>query len=279
MAADPPGTHERPAERPLDTPAGTNSRPPYADERRQHILQAVRSRGRVDAAELAGALGVTGETVRKDLIRLERNGLLRRVHGGAVPVESLSYEPAVPVRTGFRAEKERIARAALAHLPAYGSVLIDAGSTTALLAAMFPGHPELTVYTNALPIALALVGRPRLTVVTLGGRLRGPTLAQVDDWAVRGLAEINVDVAFLGTDGICLERGLTTPDPAEAAVKRQMVPSAKRRILLADHSKVGLVRGNRHADPRDIDLFITDSGLPDARRRELADAGLTVEYA
>lgn len=272
MADDPSGVHDR------HTPAGTNSRPPYADERRRHILQAMRSRGRVDAAELASTLGVTGETVRKDLIRLERNGLLRRVHGGAVPVESLSCEPAVAVRTGFRAEKERIARAALAHLPAHGSVLIDAGSTTALLAETFPGHPELTVYTNALPIALALVSRPRLTVVTLGGRLRGPTLAQVDDWAIRGLADINVDVAFLGTNGISLVRGLTTPDPAEAAVKRHMISSAKRRILLADHSKVGLIRGNRHGDLSDIELFITDTGLPDARRRELEGAGIEVEY-
>ncbi|MFC6021691.1 DeoR/GlpR family DNA-binding transcription regulator [Plantactinospora solaniradicis] len=272
MADDPPGAHDRHA------PAGTNSRPPYADERRQHILQAMRSRGRVDAAEVAGTLGVTGETVRKDLIRLERNGLLRRVHGGAVPVESLSHEPAVAVRTEFSAEKERIARAALAHLPTHGAVLIDAGSTTALLAEMFPGHAELTVYTNALPIALALVSRPRLTVVTLGGRLRGPTLAQVDDWAIRGLADINVDVAFLGTNGISLERGLTTPDLAEAAVKRHMISSARRRILLADHSKVGLIRGNRHGDPSDIDLFITDTGLPDARRRELEGAGIEVEY-
>ncbi|RKR87782.1 DeoR family transcriptional regulator [Micromonospora pisi] len=264
----------------MSSPAGaTNSRPPYADERKQHILQALRSKGRVEAGEVAVALRVTGETVRKDLIQLERNGLLRRVHGGAVPVENLSYEPAVSVRTEFGVEKERIARAALAHLPASGSVLIDAGSTTAMLAEMFPGHAELTVYTNALPIALTLINRPRLTVVTLGGRLRNPTLAQVDDWAIRALADINVDVAFLGTNGISLERGLTTPDPAEAAVKRHMITSANRRILLADHSKVGLIRGNRHGDPSDIDLFITDTGLPDVRRRELAETGLQMEYA
>jgi DeoR family fructose operon transcriptional repressor len=237
----------------------------------------LRSNGRVDTAEVAAALGVTGETVRKDLIQLERHGLLRRVHGGAVPVEHLSYEPAVSVRTEFSAEKDRIARAALAHLPTHGSVLVDAGSTTALLAELFPGNTDLTVYTNTLPIALTLVNRPRLTVVTLGGRLRSPTLAQVDDWAIRALADINVEVAFLGTNGISLERGLTTPDLAEAAVKRHMISCAKRRILLADHSKVGLIRGNRHGDLSDIDLFITDTGLPDAQRRALEAAGPTVE--
>jgi DeoR family fructose operon transcriptional repressor len=261
----------------MSSPAGINSRPPYADERKRHILDALRGEGRVDAAEVAATLGVTGETVRKDLIQLERNGLLRRVHGGAVPVEQLSYEPAVSVRTEFSAEKDRIARAALAHLPARGSVLIDAGSTTARLAELFPGNTDLTVYTNALPIALTLVNRPRLTVVTLGGRLRNPTLAEVDDWAIRALADINVDVAFLGTNGISIARGLTTPDLAEAAVKRHMISSAKWRILLADCSKVGLIRGNRHGDLSDIDLFITDTGLPDAQGRELETAGLTVE--
>ena len=132
--------------------------------------------GRVDAVEVAEALGVTGETIRKDLIALERQGLLRRVHGGAVPVQSLAFEPAVETRTQFASEKTRIAQAALEHLPAQGSVLIDAGSTTAKLVEMFPGDRELTVYTNTVPLAMSLLTRPRLTVFTLGGRLRNQDL-------------------------------------------------------------------------------------------------------
>jgi DeoR family transcriptional regulator, fructose operon transcriptional repressor len=254
-------------------------RAPYAAERRQAIMTGLRATGRVDAAEVAARLGVTNETVRKDLIELDRQGLLRRVHGGAVPVGQLSYEPAVSTRTGFAAEKTRIATAALAHLPAAGAILIDAGSTTARLAEMFPADRELTVYTNTLPIALALIDRPLLTVVTLGGRVRPLTRAEVDDWAARALAEINVDVAFLGANAISVDRGLTTPDPAEAAVKRLMPGSARRRILLADHSKVGEVSLCKHADLSDIDLFITDSGLPAADLAPLRAAGLTVELA
>jgi DeoR family fructose operon transcriptional repressor len=252
-------------------------RTPYAAQRKQAIITRLRATGRVDAADVATRLGVTKETVRKDLIGLERQGLLRRVHGGAVPVEQLSFEPAVSTRTYYSEEKSRIAAAALAHLPAQGSVLIDAGSTTARLAELIPADRELTVYTNTLSIALTLITRPRLTVVTLGGRIRPLTLAAVDDWAARALSEINVDVAFLGANAISVERGLTTPDQAEAAIKRLMLASARRRILLADHSKVGAVSLCKHADLSDIDLLITDTGLPEAELRALQAAGLEVE--
>jgi DeoR family fructose operon transcriptional repressor len=252
-------------------------RPPYADQRKNQILDRLRSSGRVEAVQIADSLGVTGETIRKDLIALERQGLLRRVHGGAVPVHSLSFEPAVETRTQFAAEKTRIAQAALAHLPEQGSVLIDAGSTTAKLVELFPGDRDLTVYTNTVPLALSLLARPRLTVFTLGGRLRNTTFAEVGDWALRALAEINVDVAFLGTNGISMSRGLTTPDPAEAAVKRLMLGCAGTRILLADHSKFGVVKGTKHADLADIDLLISDTGLSADHAAELRTAGMEVQ--
>jgi DeoR family fructose operon transcriptional repressor len=156
-------------------------------------------------------------------------------------------------------------------------VLIDAGSTTAKLVEMFPGDRELTVYTNTVPLAISLLTRPRLTVFTLGGRLRNKTFAEVDDWAVRALAEINVDVAFLGTNGISMTRGLTTPDPAEATVKRLMLDCAAKRVLLADHSKFGVVKGTRHGNVDDIDVLITDAGLTDDQYTQLRSAGIDVE--
>src|SRR5947209_17474034 len=99
-------------------------------------------------------------------------------------------------------EKERIARAALAELPDEGAILLDAGTTTARLAELLPTDRELTVVTNGLPIAMALVARPNVKVLTIGGRVRGRTLAMVDEWALRILAEAYLDVAFLGTNGI-----------------------------------------------------------------------------
>jgi DeoR family fructose operon transcriptional repressor len=270
-------TPRKPAKEAADDRAGPGPRTPYSPQRQQAIMRTLRAEGRVDSAQIARDLDVTNETVRKDLIQLERQGLLRRVHGGAVPIGDLTYEPDVVARTEYAEEKERIAKAALAHLPASGSIIIDAGSTTLRMAGLFPDDRELTVFTNALPIAMALLARPHLTVYPIGGRLRSRTVATVGSWTARMLADINVDVAFLGTNGISLERGLTTPDPAEAEVNHLMLGAARRRILLADHSKVGLLSLCKHADLTDIDLFITDTGIPADRLAALETAGLNVE--
>jgi DeoR family fructose operon transcriptional repressor len=232
----------------------------YAEQRQQRIVELARGAGRVDVAGLAAEFEVTAETVRRDLTALERNGLLRRVHGGAIPVERLGFEPGLAARdTVMTEEKER--------------------TTTARLAELLPGDRGLTVVTNALPIALTLSVRPGLTLLLLGGRVRGRTLAAVDDWALQGLRDVNVDVAFVGTNGISAERGLTTPDPAEAAVKRAMIAAAGRVVVLADHTKVGAETFARFGDLGDVDLLVTDAGLASAETVRLERAGLEVVRA
>ncbi|MEV5703706.1 DeoR/GlpR family DNA-binding transcription regulator [Actinoallomurus sp. NPDC052274] len=251
-------------------------RPPYAAQRRQLLLRTLRDTGRIDVTDMADRLAVSTETIRKDLTELERQGLLHRVHGGAVAVEDLSFEPAVGARTEYTDEKRRIGRAALAEVPAEGSVLIDAGSTTSCLAEVMPADRDLAVFTNTLTIAMTLTTRPRLTVHTLGGRIRSRTFAEVDNWAVRALSEIRVDVAFLGTNGFTAEDGLRTPDESEATVKRLMLKAARRRVLLTDHSKLGRISLFKYGDLAEIDLLITDTGMPDADVRRLEDGGVKV---
>src|ERR687887_1164572 len=120
---------------------------------------------------LAEDLGVTSETIRRDLTVLERRGVLRKVHGGAIPVERLGFEPGLAARDAvMTTEKERIAKAALAALPQEGSIILDAGSTTGRLAQVLPTDRELTVVVNAPPLAVALASRPHLTVIMLRGR-------------------------------------------------------------------------------------------------------------
>src|SRR5256886_16021632 len=207
----------------------------YAEERQQHIVDRARREGRVDVAELATELAVTSETIRRDLSVLERHGVLRRVHGGAIPVERLGLEPALAARDAvLTAEKDRIAKAALAELPDEGSIVLDAGSTTARLAEMLPIDRQLTVLTNGLPIALSLATRGNITVLFIGGRVRGRTLACVDPWALDALAQSFVDVAFVATNGISVRRGLTTPDQAEAAGKGAMIAAPRRTLRRAD---------------------------------------------
>lgn len=246
----------------------------YAEERQQVILERARAQGRVDVTALADQFAVTTETVRRDLTILERHGVLRRVHGGAIPVERLGFEPALATREAvMTAEKTRIAKAAVAELPDEGSILLDAGTTTARLADELPNDRELTVVTHSVNIALSLSTRPNLTVMLVGGRLRSRTLATVDAWAIQALRDTFVDVAFIATNGVSPERGLTTPDSAEAMIKRAAIASSRRCVLLADHTKVGNDYFTRFADLKDIDTFITDTGLDQDTANEIAAAG------
>ncbi|HEX2357833.1 MAG TPA: DeoR/GlpR family DNA-binding transcription regulator [Micromonosporaceae bacterium] len=252
----------------------------YAEERQQEIVRLAQKNSRVDVMALADELNVTAETIRRDLTVLERAGVLRRVHGGAIPVERIGFEPAVAARDAvLTAEKERIAKAALAEVPPEGGIILDAGTTTARLAQALPTDRELTVVVNSPVLATILGPRTNITVLLLGGRLRGRTLAAVDDWALRPLADLYVDVAFMGTNGCSVERGLTTPDQAEAAVKRAMIAAARRVVVLADHTKIGNDNLARFGSLSDVDLLITDSGLDAELATDIEEAGVRVVRA
>jgi DeoR family fructose operon transcriptional repressor len=252
----------------------------YATERQQQILAAARRDGRVDVASLATTLDVTPETVRRDLTVLERHGLVRRVHGGAIPVEQLGFEPGLAQREGLLAgEKDRIAKAALDELPDGGAIVLDAGTTTVRLAELLPTDREITVVTHALPVATVLATRPGITLHLVGGTVRGRTLAAVGTWALRELGDIRVDVTFLGTNGLSAEHGLTTPDLAEAAVKRALVRAARRTVVLADHTKLGREDFAHVADLAEVDTLITDSGVAPELADEIEAAGPRVVRA
>jgi DeoR family transcriptional regulator, fructose operon transcriptional repressor len=246
----------------------------YAPERHQQILETARAYGRVEVAGLARDLAVTPETVRRDLTALERRGVLRRVHGGAIPVERLGIEPGVADRESLAAgEKERIARAALDELPDGGSIILDAGTTTVRLAELLPTDRELTVVTHSIPVASILVSRPNLTLHLLGGVVRGRTLAAVGDWTKAQVAEVYADVAFMGTNSISVERGLTTPDTVEASVKRALMDAARRTVVLADHTKFGREDFARVAPLADVDTVITGVELDVELAEDIENAG------
>ncbi|MEV6206287.1 DeoR/GlpR family DNA-binding transcription regulator [Kitasatospora sp. NPDC051914] len=246
----------------------------YAPERQQQILQLAQARGRVDVPSLAEEFNVTQETIRRDLSALDRAGLLRRVHGGALPAGALHLEPGLAERDSTAAdEKERIARAALALLPAEGSLLLDAGTTVSRLAALLPIESTLTVVTNALPVAARLADHPSLALHLIGGRLRHRTHAAVDDWALRALADIHADVAVVATNGFSPEGGLSTPDLAEAAVKRAMVTGARRIVLVADSSKYGARHFARFGSLEQVDVLVTDTGLTAKQAAEIEKLG------
>ncbi|MEV0094895.1 DeoR/GlpR family DNA-binding transcription regulator [Streptomyces sp. NPDC050738] len=252
----------------------------YATERHQEILRLAREGGRVDVLSLADQFQVTAETIRRDLKALDRAGLLRRVHGGAIPAGRLDFEPDLAERESTAAdEKDRIAQAAVAELPTEGSVILDAGSTVARLANVFPLECGLTVVTHALPVAARLADHPGIDLHLVGGRVRNRTRAAVDAWALRAYGEIHADVVFVGANGFSPATGLTTPDLAEAAVKRAILAAARRVVLLADSAKYGQDHFARFGDLRQVDLLITDTSLSPQDAAAIEAAGTEVVRA
>ena len=252
----------------------------YAPERQQEILRLARDGGRVDVVSLAEELKVTAETIRRDLKALDRAGLVRRVHGGALPVGRLDFEPDLAERESTAAdEKDRIAKAALAELPTEGTMILDAGSTVARMAAAIPPETSLTVVTHSLPIAARLADHPGIQLHLVGGRVRHRTRAAVDAWALRAYGEIRADVLVVAANGFSVEHGLTTPDLAEAAVKRAAVAAARRVVLLADSSKHGQEHFARFGALSDVDLLITDSGMSPEDATAIERAGTEVVRA
>ena len=251
----------------------------YAEERQQAIAALVISQGRASVAELAQTYDVTTETVRRDLATLDRAGVLRRVHGGAVPTRALHLvEPGVGERDSTRADyKDAIAAAAVEFFPLHGAtVLLDAGTTTARIAGHLPTDRDLVVVTNSVPIAGRLASMPTVSLQLLGGRVRGITQASVGEQALRVLDTLRVDIAFIGTNGISARHGLSTPDSDEAAVKRAMVECANYVVVAADSTKVGREDFVSFAPISSVDTLITDAEISHADRRILTDEGVEV---
>lgn len=254
----------------------------YPEERQQAIAAQVISRGRASVAELAQTFDVTTETVRRDLAVLDRAGVLRRVHGGAVPTRALHLvEPSVDERESTRAaHKKAIAQSAAEFFPQAGStVLFDAGTTTARLAALLPTDRDLLVVTNSVPIAARLAGLGSVALQLLGGRVRGVTQACVGDQTLTALEALRVDIAFVGANGITLRHGLSTPDPDEAAVKRAMVACANFVVVVADSSKIGREEFVSFAAIDSLDVLVTDGEISTEDRTGLTGRGLEIVVA
>jgi DeoR family fructose operon transcriptional repressor len=261
----------------------------YAPERQAAIAAVISSEGRAGVTDLAERFDVTTETIRRDLDALERAGLIRRVHGGAVAPDRASVvERPVLQRTDVaRSAKARIAQAALPFVPADAgsALLLDAGTSVGALAELLldwrgpRAEDALPVITHSITAAAQLLRSPAIDLHVLGGRVRHVTDAAVGPTTLEQLSRLRPDVAVLGTNGISAAAGLTTPDEAEAAVKSAMVRSARRVIVLADSSKFEAETLVVFASLADIDVLVTDAEPPAPLARALADAEVEVVVA
>lgn len=251
-----------------------------ADERQRLILVRARADGRVEVGSLANDLAVAEETVRRDLRELVDRGVLQRVHGGAYPVESAGFESNIAHRsTSMVGQKRRIAAAAVDRLHGAETVYVDEGVTLQFVAEVMRPESPITVVTSSLLAAGALAESANVTVLLLGGRMRGRTLATVDHWALRMLRDLVIDLAFVGANGISRDHGLTTPDPAVAAVKSEVVARSRRRVFVGLHTKFGAASFCRFADISDFEVLVTDTGLSPSEARRYSVLGPQVVRA
>ena len=253
-----------------------------ASQRRTTILGLVEESGAVRVSELVEQLGVSDMTVRRDIEQLAGEGLVQRVHGGALAVGSRSSEePGFTAKSGLmQAQKIAIAEAAAELVEPGAAIGISAGTTTFELARAVCAVPDLTVVTNSVPVAQLLheSGAPGQTVVLTGG-VRTPSDALVGPVAVTALRMLHVDRLFLGVHGMDARAGLTTPNLVEAETNRAMVETSRQVCVLADHTKWGTVGLSTIIPLSSVDLVVSDDGLGARARTALTDAGAELTIA
>lgn len=245
-------------------------------ERWEQIREALREARILRVGELCRRVGASAATLRRDLRMLEERGELRRVHGGAVSVESRLEEPGFEDKAGRAArEKQCIAEAALRRIAAGMTVYLDGGSTVLALARALRSRSDIVVVTNSLRAAMELAGQgPR--AILIGGELRRLSQTLVGTLTRHVLDVLQMDIAFMGAMGIGRDGEITTTDPAEAFTKEWVMRRSAQVVLLVDHTKFGKVSFARAGHLRDIDVLITDGRLPPEWVRRIRAAGATL---
>ncbi|HXZ14489.1 MAG TPA: DeoR/GlpR family DNA-binding transcription regulator [Roseiarcus sp.] len=251
-----------------------------AKSRKAHILERISAEDPISVANLAETLGVSEMTIRRDLADLEREGLVKRVHGGAISSFGRSYEPPYALRhVRSTAAKQAIARAAAEMVMEGDSVALDVGSTVYEVARLLSRRRGLTIITPSVRVlSLFLKNRDVRTIVS-GGVLRTGEESLVGDLACHAFRDLFVDKLFLGLGGIDAENGLSEYNWDDALVKRAMIRSAKQVIVVADSSKFGGTAFARIADIGDIHAVVTDQPPPEALARAFAARRVRVVIA
>jgi len=230
--------------------------------RHDHIIETLRRNGRVVASELAAALGVSDDTVRRDLSDLAQAGVLQRVHGGALPTS-----PALPAYAARERQapeaKRAIARAAAALVRDGQVVFVDGGTTARLAAAQLPAELRATVVTHSPAVADVLMAHPNVELVLLGGRIFKPSRVAVGAATVDAVRMIRADIYLLGVNGLHAEAGISTFDLEEAQVKRAMIDSAAEVVALVSSEKLGTGARYVVAPTTALTHLVTERGAPD----------------
>jgi DeoR/GlpR family transcriptional regulator of sugar metabolism len=243
-----------------------------ANQRRDKILELLKEDGSAKVVDLARLFKVTEVTIRQDLDKLEKDGLIIKEHGGAY-LKNIEDQ----VRTFSLAnqenieQKERIAQKCLEYIEIGDTIILDSGSTTTEIAKKLVGYKNLTVITNALNIALILGGEPGIEVIMTGGEFKPPTLSLTGQKAADFFKGLNVQKLFLATAGISLKSGLTYPSISDLVVKKAMINAADTTYLVADSTKIGRSAFASLGALSLIDYIITDAGIEEKHKQVFHD--------
>ena len=251
-----------------------------AAERRKRIAENIRSRGVVSVTEMAEALGASEITLRRDLRLMAEEGLLVRTHGGAILPGGLAHEPSYSEKAHqAAAEKAAIARLAASMIRPGDSIVLGPGTTTQALARLLVDFPELTVVTNSLLVAEALMPASHVEVIVTGGTLRRPIHALVGPATEESVRTLRASQAFISGNGLTAERGLSTPSPLVAAADRALAAAAQQTVVLVDHTKVGHETMCQTVPVDRISTLITDSGADVRQLDAIREIGVAVLVA
>jgi DeoR/GlpR family transcriptional regulator of sugar metabolism len=251
-----------------------------AAERRKRIAESIRSRGVVSVTEMAEVLGASEITLRRDLRLMAEEGLLVRTHGGAVLPGGLAHEPSYSEKANqAAAEKAAIARLAASMIRPGDSIVLGPGTTTQALARLLVEFPELTVVTNSLLVAEALMPAGHVEVIVTGGTLRRPIHALVGPATEESVRTLRASQAFISGNGLTAERGLSTPSPLVAAADRALAAAAQQTVVLVDHTKVGHETMCQTVPVDRISTLITDAGADVRQLDAIREIGVAVLVA
>jgi DeoR family fructose operon transcriptional repressor len=243
-------------------------------DRQRVIASLVREQGSVRGRDLVELLGVTDETIRRDILKLAESGTVRRSRGGAVAIRPLD-ETGTDIRLREHSIEKLAIGARAAELVEDGSrIILDSGTTTLSLARALRHKRDLMVVTTAVTHAVELLGGPGTRVVMTGGEIRPLTYGATGELAVAALGQVRVDLAFLAIHSVSTKGGLTYPSFEEVATKRAMIDAATRVVLLADHSKFGREAFVKVAPITAVDIIVTSPGVDPEQADEIRALGI-----
>ncbi len=247
-------------------------------ERRNLIVEYLNEYNSVKVEDLANKLDVTPTTIRRDLQYLEDNQIVCRIYGGAVLKSGLTGE--IPYKNKIinnKNEKKRIAEYAASFVKNGQIVFLDAGTTNIEIGKLLKSKQNLTIVTTDIKIAALIAFSTNFKVLSLGGVVQNATGSCLGSHTVAFLKDINVDISFIGTSSITIEKGLSTPTFEKADVKKQAMKSAKKSILVTDSSKFGKESFARICDLDKFDLIISDVSLDDKRYKKLKENKINIQ--